>query len=436
MSKKIIGFSKLSKEEKIELICSNYLGNCKEDLEILDKYLNNDINIQSIHDTFSENTLSNFYFPFSVAPNFLINNKNYCLPMVIEESSVIAAASNSAKFWYNRGGFRAKVISSEKIGQIHFLFNGEFQKIKKFIDDSKSKLIDATSKISSKMIKRGGGINSINLIDMSRKYNNYYQLSVSFNTVDSMGANFINSCLEIIAKKMCEEIKIPEYLTEKEKDINIIMSIVSNSTPNCIVEANAECQIDEIGEINGLNSKEFAEKFFHAVEISKIDLGRAVTNNKGIMNGVDSILISTGNDFRAVEASVHSFACKDGEYKGLTECSIDNNIFSIKLTLPISIGTVGGITDLHPMVKLSHKLLGKPNSSSLMEITASAGLAQNFAAIKSLITAGIQKGHMKMHLINLLKKNNATENQIENAKVFFKEKKITSKAVQDFLNLN
>ena len=436
MSKKIIGFSKLAKQEKIEWICSNYLGNSKEDLEILDKYLNNDINIQSIHDTFSENTLSNFYFPFSVAPNFLINNKNYCLPMVIEESSVVAAASNSAKFWYDKGGFRAEVISSEKIGQIHFLFNGEFQKIKKFIDDNKSKLIDATSKISSKMINRGGGINSINLIDMSRKYNNYYQLSISFNTVDSMGANFINSCLEIITKKMCEEIKISEYLTEKEKDINIIMSILSNSTPNCIVKANAECQIDEIGEINGLNSKEFAEKFFHAVEISKIDLGRAVTNNKGIMNGVDSILISTGNDFRAVEASVHSFACKDGEYKGLTECSIDNNIFSIKLTLPLSIGTVGGITDLHPMVRLSHKLLGKPNSSSLMEIIASAGLAQNFAAIKSLITAGIQKGHMKMHLINLLKKNNATENQIENAKVFFKEKEITSNAVQDFLNLN
>ena len=356
--------------------------------------------------------------------------------MVIEESSVVAAACNSAKFWYDKGGFRAEVISSEKIGQIHFLFNGEFQKIKKFIDDNKSKLIDATSKISSKMINRGGGINSINLIDMSRKYNNYYQLSISFNTVDSMGANFINSCLEIITKKMCEEIKISEYLTEKEKDINIIMSILSNSTPNCIVKANAEYQIDEIGEINGLNSKEFAEKFFHAVEISKIDLGRAVTNNKGIMNGVDSILISTGNDFRAVEASVHSFACKDGEYKGLTECSIDNNIFSIKLTLPLSIGTVGGITDLHPMVRLSHKLLGKPNSSSLMEIIASAGLAQNFAAIKSLITAGIQKGHMKMHLINLLKKNNATENQIENAKVFFKEKEITSNAVQDFLNLN
>ena len=436
MSKKIIGFSKLSKQEKIEWICSNYLDNSKEDIEILDKYLNNDINIQSIHDTFSENTLSNFYFPFSVAPNFLINNKNYSLPMVIEESSVVAAACNSAKFWYDKGGFRAEVISSEKIGQIHFLFSGEFQKIKKFIDDNKSKLIDATSKISSKMINRGGGINSINLIDMSRKYNNYYQLSISFNTVDSMGANFINSCLEIITKKMCEEIKISNYLTEKEKDVNIIMSILSNSTPNCIVKANAECKIDEIGEINGLNSKEFAEKFFHAVEISKIDLGRAVTNNKGIMNGVDSILLSTGNDFRAVEASVHSFACKDGEYKGLTECSIDNNIFSIQLTLPISIGTVGGITDLHPMIKLSHRLLGKPNSSSLMEIIASAGLAQNFAAIKSLITTGIQKGHMKMHLINLLKKNNATENQIKNAKVFFKEKEITNKDVQDFLNSN
>jgi len=251
-----------------------------------------------------------------------------------------------------------------------------------------------------------------------------------------MGANYINSCLENISKKIIEEIIISNELTEKEKDINIIMSILSNSTPNCIVEAKAECKIDQIGDINGLSSNEFAEKFFHAVEISKIDLGRAVTNNKGIMNGVDSVLIATGNDFRAVEASIHSYACKDGKYKGLTGCSIDNDIFSIQLKLPIAIGTVGGITDLHPLVKLSHKILRKPNSSSLMEILAVAGLAQNFAAINSLITTGIQKGHMKMHLINLLKKNNATENQIHNAIDFFKEKEINSKSVQDFLNSN
>ena len=161
-----------------------------------------------------------------------------------------------------------------------------------------------------------------------------------------------------------------------------------------------------------------------------------MTNNKGIMNGIDSVLIATGNDFRAVEAAIHSYASKDGKYKGLSECSIDNNIFSIKLKLPIAIGTVGGITDLHPLVKLSHKILGKPNSSSLMEIIAVAGLAQNFGAIKSLITTGIQKGHMKMHLINLLKKYNATEKQINNAIDFFKERKITNKAVQDFLNSN
>ena len=228
--------------------------------------------------------------------------------------------------------------------------------------------------------------------------------------------------------------ELDKKLAEKEKDINIIMSILSNSTPNCIVKANAECQIDEIGEINGLNSKEFAEKFFHAVEISKIDLGRAVTNNKGIMNGVDSILISTGNDFRAVEASVHSFACKDGEYKGLTECSIDNNIFSIKLTLPISIGTVGGITDLHPMVKLSHKLLGKPNSSSLMEIIASAGLAQNFAAIKSLITAGIQKGHMKMHLMNILNQLEANDSEKDHIKNLFNDKVVSFNDVKEAIS--
>jgi len=436
MSKKIIGFSKLSKKEKIEWICSNYLDNSKENIEILDKYLNTDINIQSIHNTFSENTLSNFYFPFSIAPNFLINNNNYCLPMVIEESSVVAAASNSAKFWYDKGGFSANVIGIEKIGQIHFLFNGDSQKINSFVNDNMNKLIDSTSSISLKMKERGGGINSINLIDKSSEYNNYYQISVSFNTIDSMGANYINSCLESITKKLIEEIKISNELTEEEKDINIIMSILSNSTPNCIVEAKAECKINEIGDINGLSSNEFAEKFFHAIEISKIDLGRAVTNNKGIMNGIDSVLISTGNDFRAVEASVHSYASKDGKYKGLTECSIDNDIFSIKLKLPIALGTVGGIIDLHPLVKLSHKILGEPNSSTLMEIVAVAGLAQNFAAIKSLITTGIQKGHMKMHLINLLKKYNASEDQINNAINFFKEKEINNKAVEDFLNSN
>ena len=238
-----------------------------------------------------------------------------------------------------------------------------------------------------------------------------------------------------ICKKF-KEIKESNELSEEEKDINIIMSILSNSTPNCIVEAKAECKIDEIGYTDGLESNQFAEKFFHAVEISKIDIGRAATNNKGIMNGIDSVLIATGNDFRAVEASVHSYACKDGQYRGLTECSIDNDIFSIKLKLPLAIGTVGGIIDLHPLVKLSHKILGNPDSSNLMEVVAVAGLAQNFAAIKSLITTGIQKGHMKMHLINLLKKNNASQNQINNAIDFFKEREINNKAVKDFLNSN
>ncbi len=436
MSKKIIGFSKLSKKEKVEWICSNYLDDSKEDIEILDKYLNTNVNIQSIHDTFSENTLTNFYLPFSIAPNFLINNNDYCIPMVIEESSVVAAASNSAKFWYDRGGFVAKTVNTEKIGQIHFLFKGDFQKINSFVNKHKAKLIDSTSSISLKMKERGGGINSISLIDKSSEYNNYFQLSISFNTIDSMGANYINSCLEIITKKMIEEIESSNDLSEQEKEINIIMSILSNSTPNCIVEARAECKIDEIGNINGLSCNKFAEKYFHAVEISKIDTGRAVTNNKGIMNGIDSVLIATGNDFRAVEASVHSYACKDGKYKGLSECSIDNDIFSIKLKLPIAIGTVGGIIDLHPLVKLSNKILGKPNSSSLMEIVAVAGLAQNFGAIKSLITTGIQKGHMKMHLINLLKKYNASEDQINNGIDFFKEKEINNKAVQDFLKSN
>ena len=192
--------------------------------------LNTDIKTQSLHDSFSENTLSNFYFPFSIAPNFLINNNNYCLPMVIEESSVVAAASNSAKFWYDKGGFSTKVIGMEKIGQIHFLFNGNFQKIKTFIDDNKSILIDSTDSISSKMKERGGGITAIRLVDKSNEYKNYYQLSISFNTVDSMGANYINSCLENISKKFMEEIKLSNELTEKEKDINLSLIHISEPT--------------------------------------------------------------------------------------------------------------------------------------------------------------------------------------------------------------
>ncbi len=436
MPDKIIGFSKLSRGEKISWISKNFLNNSNEFKSILNKYLNNDEKIQSIHDSLSENVISNFNLPYSISPNFLINNKNYCIPLVTEESSVVAALSNSSKFWYDRGGFKSKVLSKIKSGQIHFKYYGNEEKLTKFIKDNEHRLIESSDKITQKMRERGGGISNIKLVNKSKKLENYYQIHIDFKTIDSMGANFINSCLEKISKKFKELLNDSPQFKDSEKKIEVIMSILSNYTPKCIVESSAECELNDLGNIEGISAKEFAFKFKDAFDIANVDTDRAVTHNKGIMNGIDAVLISTGNDFRAVEAGIHAFASISGNYKSLSKCSIIDNVFKISLKIPLSIGTVGGITEVHPMVKLSLKLLDNPTSDDLMKIICSVGLAQNYAAVKSLITTGIQKGHMKMHLINLLIKQNASNDQIDKSIEYFRDKDINSQSVKDFLDQN
>ena len=436
MPDKIIGFSKLSRDEKISWVSKNFLDNSNEFEDILNKYLNDDKDIQSIHNSLSENAISNFHLPYSISPNFLINHKNYCIPLVTEESSVVAALSNSSKFWYDRGGFKSKVISKIKTGQIHFKYNGNAENLGKFINDNEDRLIESTDRITKKMRERGGGISKIRLVNKSAELKSYYQLHVDFETIDSMGANFINSCLEIISKEFHQLLNDSPQFKESEKKIEVIMSILSNYTPECIVESSLECKISDLGNIDGMSSEEFAFRFKNAFDIADIDINRAVTHNKGIMNGVDAVLISTGNDFRAVEAGIHAFASRKGKYKSLSECTIIDNIFKISLRIPLSVGTVGGITDVHPMVKLSLKLLNSPTSDDLMKIICSVGLAQNFAAVKSLVTTGIQKGHMKMHLINLLIKQNATKDQIDKSEEYFRDKEINSESIKDFLDQN
>ena len=434
MPNKIIGFSKLSRVEKIDWLNKNILDNSHQVKLILDKYLNSNKDIQAIHDSFSENSISNFYLPYSVSPNFLINDKIYTIPLVTEESSVVAALSNAAKFWFDKGGFKTEVKSFTKKGQIHFSFDGYKNILEEFIKINEKEILKSTDIIARNMKKRGGGISSIQLIDKTDELKNYFQLSVDFNTSDSMGANFINSCLESMSKKIKE--LSDEYFKKNDFGINIIMSILSNYTPDCIVESYAECDINDLCDIANIEPKEFAEKMKYAFDIAKIDISRAVTHNKGIMNGIDAILIATGNDFRAVEAGIHAYASSNSKYQSLSECSITGNKFRLSLKIPLSVGTVGGITDLHPLVKLSLQILDNPSSKDLMCIIASVGLAQNFAAVKSLITSGIQEGHMKMHLINLLIKNNASEEQIRKAKTYFLNKEINSSSVNQFLKLN
>ncbi len=388
---------------------------------------------QKILDGFSENTITNFPLPYSVAPNFLINGKTYCVPLVTEESSVVAAAASAAKFWMDRGGFYAEVLNTKKLGQIHFKWKGTAEQLKQFLPDIQELMLANAKDVTQNMFQRGGGVESFELKQLDG-IPNYFQLLIGFQTCDSMGANFINSCLESFSSSLenyfLNKVSLPDDL----RDAEIIMSILSNYTPECLVRAWVQCPISELGEFAGnLKAAEFAERFYTAVQIAKEDPYRAVTHNKGIFNGIDAVVLATANDFRAVEACGHAYAARKGSYSSLSDCRLEDGMFYFSLELPIALGTVGGLTALHPMAKRSLELLENPSAESLMMITAATGLAQNFAAVRSLITTGIQYGHMKMHLVNILHHFKANEQQIEAAKIYFSKNKVSFHDVRSFL---
>ena len=433
MSKSIEGFSKLSKEDKIQWIAEQYTHNTEDTIALLKSYWHSDSQLQKLHDEFIENTISNFYMPLGIAPNFLINNKLYAIPMAIEESSVVAAASKAAKFWLERGGFKAEVLGTEKIGQVHFLYRGDSAKLERFIEGLKPVLLEDVQPISSNMEKRGGGISGISLRNKSAEMENYYQLHCTFETRDAMGANFINSCLEQFAKTLKREAATYNDFNELEKDIEIVMSILSNYVPNCLVRAEVSCPVEDLMEEEEGDVYEIAEKILRAIEIAKIEPYRAVTHNKGIMNGIDAVILATGNDFRAVEAGVHAYAARNGSYSSLTDASIEDGIFRFWMEIPLAIGTVGGLTRLHPLVNLTLDILQRPSAEELMKIVAVAGLAQNFAAMRSLVTTGIQRGHMKMHLLNILNQMGANEDEKKTLVQYFKKNTATHGAVVEAL---
>ncbi|NLN34205.1 MAG: hydroxymethylglutaryl-CoA reductase [Flavobacteriaceae bacterium] len=431
------GFSKMSKEGKIEWLVNEYLDGSDKAIQILKQYWNEDPALQQLHDEFSENTLSNFYMPFGFAPNFLIDGELHCIPMAIEESSVVAAASKAAKFWISRGGFKTEVLSKVKLGHVHFMFRGDKEKLERFfIETVLAKLFKDTEAITKNMQARGGGILNLKLVDKTAEIEDYFQIHAEFDTVDSMGANFINSCLEQFAQTLKREIYDSENFTSEEKDsLQIVMCILSNYTPDCIVRAEVSCPVEDLAE-GDVTSEEFVEKFSRAVRIAEVEPYRATTHNKGIMNGIDAVVIATGNDFRAVEACAHTYASRNGKYSSLTHVEVKDGVFRFWLDLPISLGTVGGLTSLHPLVKLALQVLGNPNAEKLMGFVAVAGLAQNFAALRSLVTTGIQQGHMKMHLLNILNQLEATEEEKNYFVNYFKDKTVSHHAViSEFLKL-
>lgn len=428
----IQGFSKRSKAEKIAWLTTHFTKNPEQAKTLLHHYGHPDPATQKQHDEFIENPLSNYYLPFAVAPNFTINGKPYAIPMVLEESSVVAAASKTAKFWQSRGGFKTTILGTEKVGQVHFTFKGPTPKLQHFVTTLQPLLRQSIASITHNMEKRGGGLKDITLRDLTDQMDGYYQLHCTFETLDAMGANFINTCLEQLAKILVDQAALHPHFTPEESDLQIIMSILSNYVPHCLVKAEVSCPLSKLDKDN-IPPQTFAQKMVQAVTIAHIDPYRAVTHNKGIMNGIDAVVLATGNDFRAVEAGVHAYAAKNGKYTSLTHACIQNDTFTFWIEVPLALGTVGGLTALHPLAKLALEILQNPTATQLMQIVAVAGLAQNYAALRSLVTTGIQKGHMKMHLLNLLNQIGATPTEKQHLTQHFKQYTVSRAAVNEAL---
>ena len=439
MNSTINGFSKLSKEQKIQWVADTFAQNPAEMAAQLSSWQHPDPAQQKVLDGFTENALTNYPLPYSIAPNVMVNGKVYAVPMVIEESSVVAAASSAAKFWLNKGGFHAKVVGTVKLGQVHFRWFGNPDLMQQLFPEIKNTLIHAADDITVNMRKRGGGILDLELIDFTAQEPGYYQIRASFETCDSMGANFINSVLERFGNALENYFDTHSGLSDTDRDVEVIMCILSNFTPDCVVRAWVECPVGELEDLArhaGLPGPEAVDRICTAVRIACLDPYRATTHNKGIFNGIDAVIMATGNDFRAVEACGHTYACRDGQYRSLSRAEVKDGIFRFELELPLALGTVGGLTAVHPLAKRSLEILGNPTAQELMMIVAATGLAQNFAAVRSLVTTGIQSGHMKMHLTNILNHLGANDAEAAAAQQYFADQTVSFSAVRSFLERN
>lgn len=428
----IRGFSKLTEEEKRNFIARN----CKDPVQAedrLERFLMEDESDRVPFLELSENTVSSFHTPYGIAPNLMVDGKIYHVPMAIEESSVVAAASHSARFWAERGGFRVTGLTTVKVGHVYFRWFGEPGYLRERWQQLKLFLLERLKKLTVNMVRRGGGILSLELTDQTSVIDNLYKLELKVETINSMGANFINTCLEDIAEGLELYFKVEDDPAGNK--LQVAMSILSNYTAECLVSVEASCAIEDLRPIAGaMQVNTLAEKLELAYRIALHDPSRAVTHNKGIMNGVDAVLMATGNDYRAAEAAAHAFASRDGMYRALSTCKLESGRVIIGLTIPMAVGTVGGITNLHPLARLSLEILGNPNARELMGIVASVGLASNFAAIRSLVTTGIQKGHMRLHLSNILNMLNVNNGLRAEAELYFSNRKVSFNAVMHFLH--
>ena len=391
------GFSKKSYQERLELLKAQALLS-PERQESLEQDEQMSV---TVADQLSENVVGTFSLPYSLVPEVLVNGQEYTVPYVTEEPSVVAAASYASKIIKRAGGFTAQVHERQMIGQVVLYQVANPEQAQEKIASKKAELLELANQAYPSIVKRGGGARDLH-VGQIKGETDFLVAYLHVDTQEAMGANMLNTMLEAL-KPVLEELSQGQSL----------MGILSNYATDSLVTANCRIAFRYLSRQKD-QGREIAEKMVLASQFAQVDPYRATTHNKGIFNGIDAILIATGNDWRAIEAGAHAFASRDGHYQGLSQWTLDLEREELvgQMTLPMPVATKGGSIGLNPRVALSHELLGNPSAKELAQIIVSIGLAQNFAALKALVSTGIQQGHMKLQAKSLALLAGASETEV------------------------
>ena len=391
------GFSKKSYHERLELLRAQALLSPEKQ-----RSLEQDEQVSlAVADQLSENVVGTFSLPYSIIPELLVNGQDYTVPYVTEEPSVVAAASYASKIIKRAGGFTAQVHERQMIGQVALYQVDDPELAQEKIASKKAELLELANQAYPSIVKRGGGARDLHVEEIKGE-TDFLVVYLHVDTQEAMGANMLNTMLEAL-KPVLEELSQGQSL----------MGILSNYATDSLVTASCRIAFRYLSRQKD-HGREIAEKITLASQFAQADPYRAATHNKGIFNGIDAILIATGNDWRAIEAGAHAFASQDGRYQGLSSWRLDLETEELvgEMTLPMPVATKGGSIGLNPRVALSHELLGNPSAKELAQIIVSIGLAQNFAALKALVSTGIQQGHMKLQAKSLALLAGASESEV------------------------
>jgi hydroxymethylglutaryl-CoA reductase len=405
INSEISGFYKLKVEDRQKKI-SKIVGLSEDDLKLLDEF--GYFNSNQL-DTLIENVIGSYQLPMGIACNFKINDKDYLIPMVIEEPSVVAAASNLAKIARKSGGFHAEKVTPIMISQIQITNINDINNAKEELVKNKKKLLKIANEKDPLLNKLGGGALDIEIREITTRKGKMLILHLLVNVLDAMGANVVNTMAEALSPFI-------EEISEGKIYLRIVSNLATHRIARCKATFNKEL----------LGGKEAVDGILNAYEFALADPYRAATHNKGIMNGISALTLATGNDTRAIEAGAHAYASLKGSYSPLTKFDLDSegNLVG-EIEIPLALGIIGGMTKIHPMARLALKILNIKSAEELSQVAAALGLAQNVAALKALATEGIQKGHMALHSRNIAKSAGVPDNLIDKvAEILVKDGKI------------